>query len=85
MIANLERLIPNLIQVQENIDEEILVIERVTKETEKYSKEERVRNRFVDWFRDTLTYLTNLETVQSNFKKWGKRLIITELSSRRFI
>ena len=43
MIENLERLIPNLIQVQENINEEIQVVERVTRETEKYSKEERVK------------------------------------------
>ena len=43
MIENLERLVPNLIQVQENINEEIQVVERVTRETEKYSKEERVR------------------------------------------
>jgi hypothetical protein len=43
MISNLERLIPALTKVQDNIDKEIEVIQAVTSHTQAYAKEERVR------------------------------------------
>ena len=48
MIHNLERLIPTLEKVNENIDKEIKIISKVTEHTQAYSQLERVSHLYFD-------------------------------------
>jgi hypothetical protein len=83
MISNLERLIPTLTKVQDNIDKEIEVVQAVTSHTQAYAKEERVRISHLYYFRNTLIYLKLWGTKPPSSKRWERSFRATRWSLSR--